>query len=131
SLLREASLHVVPGASVVVPVIIDDLPERIEALGKSWERKVEFHVTVISPAKLPADDSEAWRTVTQVCAGRALGPITARHEVRRVGGHPAKPQLRTLIVMVDVPGFPTLFEDLSAAFGTRMAPPPAHVTVYS
>jgi hypothetical protein len=128
--LRQASLHVVAGASVVAPLIIDGLPERIEALGLSWKRKAEFHLTAISVAKLTPAGADPWPLVTRVASGRALGPITVRPEVRRVA-HPDKPGLRTLIVMADAPGLTSLYEDLSAALDVRLTPPPAHVTLYS
>ncbi len=127
-------MHVVEGHSVVVPVIVAGLPGRIEALGLAWERKVEFHLTAISVAKLSAaagDRPEAWQVVTRVVSNRALGPISVRDEVRRVGGHPDKPQLRTLVVMADAPGLPPLYDELSRALEVALTPPPAHITVYS
>lgn len=130
--LRQASLHVVPGHSVVVPLIIDGLPEQIEALGLTWARKLEFHLTAISVGKLAGvDHPEMWRIVTRVASGRSLGAISVVDEVRRVGGHPDRPDLRTLIVMAEAEGLPALYEDLSAALGTRLEAPPAHVTLYS
>jgi hypothetical protein len=131
--LPEASLHVVEGTSLVVPVIIAVLPERIEALGQSWQRKREFHLTAASTAMIEhagAGRSDAWDRVTRAASGHAVGPITARTEIRRVH-HPEKPGLETLIVMVDVPGLVELHRRLSSALGAELQPPPAHVTVYS
>ena len=126
-------MNVVAGHSVVAPLLIEGLPERIDALGSSWERKVEFHLTAISPAKLneAGDAEDLWRIVTRVASNRSLGPIRVRDEVRRVGSHPTKPQLRTLIVMAEAFGMRTLYEDLSAALRTRLTPPPPHITLYS
>jgi hypothetical protein len=123
-------MHVVQGASVVVPLIIDGLPEEIDALGQRWQRKVEFHMTAISKDVIESAAgarADAWQVVTRVCSGRDIGPIEARPQVRRVTAR----DLRTLIVMVDAPGLTSLYEDLSTAFERLLAPPPAHVTLYT
>jgi hypothetical protein len=131
--LRQASVHVVKGQSLVVPLIIDGLPDVIEALGRRWQRKREFHLTavaarVIEQASGGADD--AWDRVISAASGRWLGPIEARDEVRRVT-HTDRPELQTLIVMAACPGLAELHRSLSEALGATMRPPPAHVTVYS
>jgi hypothetical protein len=133
--LREASVHVVAEHSVVAPLIIGGLRARIEALGTEWERKREFHLTVLPGAIVEAvaaqrgDQAEPWDAVTRVLSGRRLGPITTRDDVRRV----TRPddELRTLIVMVDAPGLVPIYRDLSAALDVPVRPPPAHVTLYS
>jgi HD domain len=136
--LREASIHVVAEHSVVAPLIIDGLLERIEALGAAWERKREFHLTVLPRATIAAlaaqreqrrGRAEPWDAVTRVLSGRTVGPITTHDDVRRV----TRPDddLRTLIVMVDAPGLVPIFRDLSAALDAALSPPPAHVTLYS
>ena len=82
--LREASVHVVAEHSVVAPLIIEGLPARIDALGTEWERKREFHLTVLPRALVEAVAAqrrgrpEPWDAVTSVLSGRALGPITTR-----------------------------------------------------
>jgi hypothetical protein len=127
-------MHVSPGGSVIVPLIIEGLPETIEALGTSWQRKAEFHLTAASSEKLEAaapGRADLWRVVTRVASNRSLGSITVRDEVRRVANHPDKPALRTLIVMVQAPGLQKLYADLSAALGGCLELPPAHVTLYS
>jgi hypothetical protein len=124
---------VVAGHSLVVPLIVDGLPEEVEALGERWQRKLEFHLTAVSARKLElvaGGRADLWRRVTSVASGRALGPIAALEEVRRVSD-PRRPELRTLIVMADAPGLDTLHADLSWALGTALTPPPAHVTLYS
>jgi hypothetical protein len=131
--LREASLHIVEGTSLVVPVIIAGLPEEIDALGRSWRRKREFHITaasaqVIERAGRGRDDT--WDRVTRAASGRSIGRIRARREIRRVR-HPDKPDLETLVVMVEAPGLAGLHRELSAALEADLRPPPAHVTVYS
>ncbi len=131
--LREASLHVVEGTSVVVPVIIDGLPGRISALGRTWERKREFHVTAVSRSVIASagrSHDDRWALVTATASGCALGPIAATREIRRAH-HPDEPALETLIVMVDAPGLTGLYAALSKAFGAELTPPPAHVTLYS
>jgi hypothetical protein len=131
--LREASLHVVEGTSLVVPVIVDGLPERIEVLGRTWERKREFHVTAVSRSVLEAagrDREDRWAVVAETASGRAVGPMAATGEIRRVR-HPDEPALETLIVMVDAPGLAGLHAALSEALDAALTPPPAHVTLYS
>jgi hypothetical protein len=131
--LRKASLHAVERSSLVVPVIIDGLPESIEALGRAWQRKREFHVTAASTAMIEragGGRSDTWDRVTRAASGRDIGPITVREEIRRVHD-PDKPGLQTLIVMVDAPGLVELHHELSSALRAELRPPPAHVTVYS
>ena len=126
-------LTVEPGRSVVAPVLIDGLPDRIEALGESWSRKVEFHVTAVSAATLQQageGDPEVWRAVAAVARGRSIGPVLVFEDVRRVT-HPERPGLRTLIAMAHAGGLDALHHDLSVALGTQVGPPPAHITLYS
>jgi hypothetical protein len=130
--LREASFHVLEGHSVVVPLAIEHLPDQIDALGTRWQRKREFHMTAVSTAVLTAAGAgleDTWEVAARVLSGRSIGPIYARDDVRLV----TRPgdELRTLIVMVDAPGLSGLYEDLGAALGAAMTPPPAHVTLYS
>jgi HD domain len=131
--LREASLHVVHGTSVVAPVVIEGLPQQIEALGEAWQRKREFHLTAASCSVLEragGGRDDLWDVVSAVASGRCIGPVTARSELRRVTD-PATPGLRTLIVMADAAGLAALHRDLSEALGAQLDPPPAHVTLYS
>src|SRR2546423_3206177 len=131
--LREASLHVVAGQSIVAPLIIEGLPDEIVALGENWKRKVEFHLTAVAADTLQragGERSDLWAVVTRVASGRSLEPIFANDEVRRVT-HPDKPQLRTLIVMAEAAGLDALYRDLSVALEAELRPPPAHVTLYS
>jgi hypothetical protein len=109
--LREASIHVVAEHSVAAPLIIDGLPAPIQALSTEWERKREFHLTVLPRPTIAAvtekreqreqrrHQEAPWHAVTRVLSGRTVGPITTRDDVRRV----TRPDddLRTLIVMVD------------------------------
>ncbi len=122
------------GHSLVAPLIIAGLPEEIEVLGVRWRRKIEFHLTAISAETLEragAGRPDLWQLVTRVASGRDLGPIAVREEIRRVSGHPDRPELRTLVVMADAPGLTSLQEELSQALGAELAPTPAHVTLYS
>lgn len=131
--LRQASIHVVQGQSLVVPLVIEGLPSEIEVLGMRWRRKREFHLTVLVDRVLDSLSREReglWDSVTGIASGRELGPIEAGEEVRRVT-HPDRPELQTLIVMAACPGLEELYEDLNRALGTSLEPPPAHVTLYS
>jgi hypothetical protein len=127
-------ISVEPGSSVVAPVVIDGLPERIDALGASWLRKVEFHVTAVSAATLEgigaADPAALWATVVEVADGRSIGPVLVFEDVRRVTDS-ARPELRTLIAMAHAAGLDALHDDLSAALGQPLGAPPAHITLYS
>jgi hypothetical protein len=130
--LRQASIHVVSGYSLVVPLVIDGLPEMIEALGMRWRRRREFHLTAVAARVIEELDrgEEVWDQLAEVASNRDLGPVTALEEVRRVR-NPAAAELQTLIVMADCPGLDDLYRDLSMTLGVRLAPPPAHVTLYS
>lgn len=131
--LQKASIHVVSGYSLVVPLVVEGLPRAIEALGRRWQRKREFHLTAVAARvidEVGAGADDIWDRVTGVASGRDLGPIRARREVRRAT-HPDKSQLQTLIVMVDCPGLEELYGDLSSALGAALTPPPAHVTLFS
>ncbi len=132
--LRLASFQVIPGQSVVVPLIIDGLPDEIAALGSRWLRKYEFHMTLVSRTVIEragAGRDDLWELVTRTLSGREVGPISVRDEIRRVQDHPDKPDLSTLVVMVDAPGVEPLLNDLSAALATTITPAPVHVTLYS
>jgi hypothetical protein len=115
---------------VVAPVVIDGLPDRIEALGESWLRKVEFHVTAVSAATLEQAGPAVWSSVAAVANGRSIGPVLVFDDVRRVTDS-ARPGLRTLIAMAHAAGLDSLHDDLSAALGVQVGPPPAHITLYS
>src|SRR5438270_12981601 len=123
--LKQASIHVISGYSLVVPLVIEELPATIEALGRRWQRKREFHLTAVAARVIDGLETgeEVWEQVIAVASGRELGPINARSEVRRVRD-PQRPQLQTLIVMADCPGLEELYRDLSSALGVDLSPPP-------
>jgi hypothetical protein len=121
------------GRSVIAPLAIDGLPAQVEALGERWRRKSEFHLTAIAfraLERLERARPGASGLIERLAPGRAVGPTAVTADLRRVR-HPARPELRTLIVMVDSPGLDELYRDLSAAIGMRLSAPPAHVTLYS
>ena len=131
--LRDFPLKAPPGESVIAPVEIEGLPPWIEALGRRWERKSEFHMTVLASAvieELSEGNPEFWRIIGVMLGGRKVGPIYTTVEVRIVH-HEDRPELETIVVMVECPVLEGLFEELSGAFGADLAPPPAHVTLYS
>lgn len=126
-------MTVEPGRSVVAPVVIEGLPETIVALGDSWLRKVEFHLTAVSAAtleRLRPGRPDLWNRVADLADGRSIGPVLVFEDVRRVTDS-ARPGLRTLIAMAHARGLEALHHDLSAALGARLGPPPAHITLYS
>ena len=130
--LKQASIHVVSGQSLVVPLVIDGLPETIDALGMRWRRKREFHLTAVAARVIEAlgRGEEIWDLVAEVASGRDLGPITASDDVRRARD-PDNSHLQTLIVMAGCRGLENLYADLSSALRAELAPPPAHITLYS
>jgi hypothetical protein len=130
--LKQASIHVVRGYSLVVPLAIEGLPEMLDALGTRWQRKREFHLTAVASRVIDelGRGEEIWDRVIDVASGRDLGPITALAEVRRVRD-PDGSQLQTLIVMANCPGLDDLYKDLRSALRAELRAPPAHVTLYS
>ena len=130
--LRQASVHVTEGWSLVIPLIIDGLPESVEALGRRWMRKREFHLTVLASRLLeaPGGPSDEWDQVIRVASGRGLGPVSAGEDLRRVAD-PERPGLETLIVMAECGRLRELIGELSEAVARRLPVPPAHVTLYS
>jgi hypothetical protein len=128
--LRQASIHAVEGQSLVIPLIVEGMPESVAVLGRDFDRKREFHLTAVAQRVLQrfeADVPDLWDRVIRTASGRALGPVTVRREVRRV----SLGELETLIVMADCPGLAELHADLSDALSRVLRPPPAHVTLYS
>ena len=118
---------------MIAPVEIEGLPVEIQALGRRWQRKVEFHMTVLARAvieELSAGDPGAGEAIAARLGGREVGPVFVTRELRHVR-HPGKPELETIVVMVECPALEGLFDELSGAFGARLVPPPAHVTLYS
>ena len=132
--LRHAPVKVSASRAAIVPVEIVGLPAELDALGRRWQRKVEFHMTVIGHARIEpiaAEDPDAWQRVARLTEGRAIGPIYVRRELRRVGHHPETPELETIVVMVDCPALREVYREMSSELGVELAPPPAHVTLYS
>jgi hypothetical protein len=122
-----------PSASAIVPVEIDGLPAEIEAFGRRWQRKVEFHMTVIGAARveeIAAGDPGVRERVAGLLEGRSIGTIEATRELRHVR-HPEDPSFETIIVMVRCPALVDVYDDLSGELGTDLTPLPAHVTLYS
>jgi hypothetical protein len=119
--------------SVVAPLTISGLPERVEALGGRWQRKSEFHLTAIAARVLEPFEPrrpELWDLVERMTSARSLGPIAVGADVRRAS-EPSKPELGTLIVMAECPGLEPLYRELSAELHALLSPPPAHITLYS
>jgi hypothetical protein len=131
--LPHAPVKVSAGTAAIVPVEIAGLPAELDALGRRWQRKVEFHMTVVGRAvieRVGHGDPEAWERVARVVAGRSVGPIEVTRELRHVR-HPDEPDFETIVVMVECPELAGVHRDLSAELGVELSPPPAHVTLYS
>jgi hypothetical protein len=131
--LRDLPVQAHLGESAIAPVEIDGLPEEIDALGRRWQRKLEFHMTVIGGAtieEVAREDPVLADRVARVLDGRDVGPIYVTRELRRAR-HPDEPGFETIVVMVDCPPLAGIYRDLSAELGDQLSPPPAHVTLYS
>jgi len=128
--LRQASIHVVRGQSLVVPLAIDGVPEAIDCLGRRWSRKREFHLTAVADRLLETANDDDWDAVVRVASGRILGPVRTGDDIRLVS-HPERPDLKTLVVLADCPGIELLIHDLSEAIRVPLPLPPTHVTLYS
>lgn len=118
---------------MIAPLVIEWLPAQFEALGERWQRKSEFHLTAIASRAIESLERTwpgAWELVERLALDRALGPVAVTADLRRAW-HPDKPELRTVLVMVNCPGLDELYDELSAALGMDLSPPPAHVTLYS
>jgi hypothetical protein len=129
--LRPASLYPHARGSVLVPLAIFGLPEEIEFRGARWALKEELHVTAAHAPWLAqragVSLEHAWRELAAALEGRRAGPVRVGDELRvaREG------EQRTIVVMVRVDGLGELYAELSGRLGAPLAPPPAHVTLYT
>jgi hypothetical protein len=129
--LRPASLYPTARGSVLVPLAVFGLPERIEADGVPWVLKEEFHVTAAHTpwlahrARVPLE--RAWRELSAAIEGRRAGPVRVSDELRLA----REGEERTLIVMARVDGLGELYGELSGRLGAPLAPPPTHITLYT
>jgi hypothetical protein len=131
--LRVARVRAPVGESAIAPLALEGLPAEIDALGRRWLRKVEFHVTIIGKSVIERagrGDPGAEKRVAEAVAGRSVSPIRVTGELRRVR-HPDELGLETIVAMVDCPALVGIYTELSAALGADLSPPPAHVTLYS
>ena len=125
--LRDLPVQARPGESAIAPVKIDGLPDEIEALGRRWQRKLEFHMTVIGAARIEGvarEDPVVPDQVARVLDGRRVGPIYVTRELRRVR-RPDEPGFETIVVMVDCPALAQvyrIFRPSSATSSTRHLP---------
>jgi hypothetical protein len=129
--LRPASLYPHARGSVLVPLALFGLPERIEVRGVPWALKDEFHVTAAHTPWL-ADRAgvsleRAWDELSAALEGRRAGPVRVGDELRLVRDGEG----RTLIVMAGVDGLGALYAELSGRLGAPLAPPPTHITLYT
>jgi hypothetical protein len=129
--LRPASLYPRARGSVLVPLMLFGLPERIEVRGLSWAVKDEFHVTAANTPWLAQRTGVAiervWEELGAALEGRRAGPVRIGDELRLARDG----EERTLIVMVHVDGLGALYTELSGRLGAPLAPPPAHITLYT
>jgi hypothetical protein len=122
--LRPASLYAQRRASVLVPLTVFGLPERVDVLDGAWSLKEELHVTVAHTPWLAARAGvpleRAWQELSAALEGRRAGPVRVSEDLRIVRDG----QERTLIVMVRVDGLAELYTELSGRLGAPLAPPP-------
>jgi hypothetical protein len=129
--LRPASLYAHARGSVLVPLALFGLPERIEMRGVTWAVKDEFHVTAANTPWLAqragVSLERAWQELAAALDGRRAGPVRVGEELRLA--HDGDE--RTVIVMASVDGLAELYVELSGRLGAPLAPPPAHITLYT
>lgn len=130
--LRPASLYPIERDVVLIPLTIVGLAREFELLGLPWRRKHEFHVTALSAERLVnltgRDIDVVWQAVEASVLRHEIGDVRLRmRELRLVD----EDDERTLVVMADVGGLPELYDALSGRLGMEIAPPPAHVTLYT
>ena len=129
--LRPASLYPRARGSVLVPLALYGLPERVRVLGEDWAVKDEFHVTAANTpwlaerAGVPLD--QAWTALSAALEGRRAGPVRIGDELRLV----REDGERTLVVMARVDGLGDLYTELSGRLGAPLPPPPTHVTLFT
>ena len=117
--------------SVIAPVHIEGLPARLVALGRTWQRKHEFHLTALTRARMErcGADESAWRAAAAFAVGRSLAPVLPTREVRIARDE--RSSLQTVIVMVQCPTLVDLFRELRELTGVELPSLPAHITLYS
>jgi hypothetical protein len=117
--------------SVLVPLALVGLPERLEADGATWALKDEFHVTAAHTPWLAqragVSLDRAWDELSAALVGRRVGPVRVGDELRLVRDGVE----RTLIVMARVDGLVALYVELSGRLGAPLPPPPTHITLYT
>jgi hypothetical protein len=131
--LPVAPVRAPAGESAIAPLTLEGLPAEIDALGRRWLRKVEFHLTVIGRAvieRVGEGDPASWRRIAAVVAGQSVGPVRLTGELRHVK-RPEEPQLQTIVAMAECPALAGVYAELSETLDTDLSPPPAHVTLYS
>jgi hypothetical protein len=129
--LSPASLHAHAQRTVLVPVNLFGLADELTALGREWRVKDEFHVTAADAEwlaeRVGREAADVWHHVAAAVEGRRSGPIRLGSELRLA----EEGEERTLLIMARVDGLGGLYRELSARLGAPLAPPPAHVTLYT
>jgi hypothetical protein len=129
--LRPASLHCHARRSVLVPINVFGLPDEVDVLGARWTVRDAFHVTAANAQALTrrtgAPLERVWDELVAAVEGRRAGPVRVSEELRLV----REGEKRTLVVMASVDSLADLYVELSGRLGAPLAPPPAHVTLYT
>jgi hypothetical protein len=129
--LAPASLYAHAPQTVLVPLNLFGVAEQLTALGLPWRRKSEFHVTAVDAGwlseELDREPGEVWSATVAAIEGRRAGTVRLGSELRLA----EEGEERTLLVMARVDGLGALYEELSRRLGAPLAPPPAHVTLYT
>ena len=60
--LRQASVHVLEGQSLVIPLMVEELTESIETLGRRWHRKRAVKARIGNDRRSNSDcnDTSSW-----------------------------------------------------------------------
>lgn len=137
--LSPASLYAHERASVLIPLPFLSLPADLQMLGRAWRRKSEMHVTaanttsiaerIRAPLAIDADAAEdaVWTALSDASHDCAVGEVVLSSRYM----HVRRDEHETLIILCGVEGLDDLYRYLGERLGTRIEPPPTHVTLYT
>jgi len=129
----------IEGAGALIKIEIPNLPESIDAFGKKWTKKPEFHVTLVGfAAKLDkvckerfgVSNSEAKTKAQEILQQAAEGvqfSVALKDEYKLV----ERGEDRTVIQLCDVVGMEEFFQTIEKLVGVAVERPPSHTTLYT
>lgn len=122
-----------PGGTLLLGIELPEIPQVVNAAGRTWAAKEEFHVTLIGNEGLRwlvgeagiADLAAIERAITRSLEGLTFR-VTLRDELWQLREGDA----RTIIRMADVDGAEEFFLRLEEELDLHIDRPPYHVTLY-